>query len=134
MEEIRWILLTNIFSSFSLFNECVKKEFDVRFCSKYTLFYKQRLFSTQRQCCLTFSWIEPQMLLRCCLIHKSIDILSHLLYLLYQCPCLDLVLFILYLCDQFFSFIFSMVNCITPWRQAYMFFCLFLEYVLFFGW
>ena len=31
----------------------------------YTLlFYKQRLFSAQPQCCLTFLWIEPQMLLK----------------------------------------------------------------------
>ena len=32
-------------------------------------FYKQRFFSTQPQCCLIFSWIEPQMLLGCWLIH-----------------------------------------------------------------
>ena len=29
--------------------------------------YKQRFFSSQSQCCLTFSWIEIQMLLKCCL-------------------------------------------------------------------
>ena len=34
-------------------------------------FYKQSLFSTQPQCCLTFSWIKLKMLLRCCLIHIS---------------------------------------------------------------
>ena len=33
-------------------------------------FYKQRFFSTQRQCCLTFSWIKPQTLLSCCFSYK----------------------------------------------------------------
>ena len=33
-------------------------------------FYKQRFFSTQRQCCLTFSWIKPQILLSCCFSYK----------------------------------------------------------------
>ena len=37
-------------------------------------FYKQRFFSTHTQCCSTFSWIELQMLLRCCLIHITIII------------------------------------------------------------
>ena len=39
-----------------------------------------RFFSTQPQCCLTFSWIEFQMLLRCCLIHINVIILRHLLF------------------------------------------------------
>ena len=30
-------------------------------CTRF--FYKQRFFSAQPQCCLTFKWIEPQMLL-----------------------------------------------------------------------
>ena len=42
---------------------------------KYKLFYNQRFFSTQSQCCLTLSWIELQMFLRCCLIHVTIIIL-----------------------------------------------------------
>ena len=70
----------------------------------YTFFYKQRFFWTQRQCCLTFSWIELQMLLRCCLIHITIIILRHILYLLYLCPCLDLDQFMSYICDLLFSF------------------------------
>ena len=49
----------------------------------YTLFYKQRCFPTQPQCCLTSLWIEFQMLLRCCLIHITIIIiLSHILHLI----------------------------------------------------
>ena len=53
--------------------------------------------------CLSFSWTELQGLLRYCLIRMSIIILRHFLYLLYLCPCLDLGLFMSYLCD-FFSF------------------------------
>ena len=73
-------------------------------------FWKQHFFSTQPQCCLTFSWIELQMLLRYCLIYISIIILRHFLYLLYLCPSLDQGLFISYLCYLFFIFIFVMVN------------------------
>ena len=47
----------------------------------HSFFYKQRLFSTHPHCCLTFSWIELQMLLRCCLKHITIVILRHILYL-----------------------------------------------------
>ena len=51
-------------------------ELSVLFSAKiHAFFNKQHLFSTQPQCCLTFSWIELQMLLKCCLIHKSIIIL-----------------------------------------------------------
>ena len=46
-------------------------------------FYKQRFFSTQHQCCLTFSWIELQMLLKCCFIYLTI-ILRHILHLVYS--------------------------------------------------
>ena len=79
---------------------------------KYTLFYKQRFFfffSIQPQCCLTFSLIKSQVLLRCCLIPLSIIILRYLLYLLYLCPGLDLGLFMSHLCDLFFIFIFIFI-------------------------
>ena len=55
-------------------------------------FYKQHLFRSQPQCCLAFSSIELQMLLRSCLIHTSIIILRHFIFLLYFCPFLDLCL------------------------------------------
>ena len=35
------------------------------FIFNYMLFYKQRFFSSQLQCCLTFYWTEPEMLLNC---------------------------------------------------------------------
>ena len=87
------------------------------------LFYKQRFFSTQPQCCLTFWWIEPPMLLRYYLVHKSIIILRHLVYLLYLCSCLDLSLFMSYLCDLFFIFIFIfiMINRIISWIHVLLF-------------
>ena len=50
------------------------------------------------------------MLLRCCLIHISIIILRHFLYLLYLRPLLDVGLFISYLCDLFFIFMFTFTD------------------------
>ena len=96
----------------------------------YTLFFiSNAFFSTQPQCCLTFSWIELQMLFRCCLIHISIIILRHFLYLPYLCPCLDLYLFMSYLCNLFFIFIFifSMINHVILWIQTQLFFSLFFR-------
>ena len=69
----------------------------------------QRFISTQPQCCLTFSWIDLQMLLRCCLIHVSIILLRKILHLLYLPPWLNLGLFMSYLCDLFFIFIFNFI-------------------------
>ena len=54
--------------------------------------------------CLTFPWIELQMLLRCCLIHITIIILISILYVVHSCPCLCLGLFMPYLCHRFFIF------------------------------
>ena len=97
-------------------------------------FYKQRFFTIQPQCCLTFSWIEAQMLLRCCLIHKSIIILWHFLYLLYLCPFLDLGLFMLYYVIYFsFSFSFSVWLFVEDHeRRRICSSAYFLEYFLFF--
>ena len=95
----------------------------------HALFYKQCFFSTQPRYCLTFSWIELQMLRRCCLIHIGIIVVRNFLNALYLCPCLDLGLSILYLCDLFFIFTFISVgsNRITSWIQIHLFFCLFFR-------
>ena len=92
-------------------------------CYKH-FFSKQHLFSAQLQCCLNFSWIELQMLLSCCLIHIAIIILSHILYLVYLYPCLDLGLFMSYLCDLFFipGLIFISINHISSFKQTSLFF------------
>ena len=70
----------------------------------HALFYKQRFFSTQPQYCLTFSWIDLPMLLRCCLIYIAIIILRRNSYLVYLCPCLSLGHFKSHLWDLYFSF------------------------------
>ena len=83
---------------FSFFKK--KKKKLIAFCFlkvHYTLFYKQHFFSTQPLFCLIFSKIELQMLLRCCLIHKSIIVLRHILCLVYSCPPVGLGLFISHL-------------------------------------
>ena len=69
-------------------------------------FNKPRYFSTQPRCCLTFSWIGFQIWLRCSLIHISIIILRHFIYLLYLFPYLDVGLFMPYLRDLLFIFFF----------------------------
>ena len=103
----------------------------------HAFFYKQRVFSTQSQCCLTLSWIELQMLFRCCLINKGIIIVRHIIHLLYLRPCLHLGLFMLYLCDLFFIFIviFIMFNRIISWIQTHLFFSLLFRMCpITFGW
>ena len=71
---------------------------------QYTFFYKQHFFFNSASMLLTFSWIELQMLLRCCLIHKSIVILRYFLYLEYLCQCLDSKYFETFWCSTKFSF------------------------------
>ena len=68
------------------------------------LFYKQRFFSTQPLSCLTFSWFELQILLKCWLIHISIISIFKDRYILYLLHLLGLSLFMSYLYDLFFIF------------------------------
>ena len=51
----------------------------------HAFFHKQRFFfnSASVLLSLALSWIELQMLLRCCLIHLTITVLWSILYLLY---------------------------------------------------
>ena len=46
-------------------------------------FYKQRFFSAQPQCCLTFSWIVLKMLLRCCLTYNHYYIDTHFIFTIF---------------------------------------------------
>ena len=100
-----------------------------RFLKEYTLLLKTILFLSHPQHCLIFPRIQLQMLLRCCLLHITIIILIHILYLVYICTYLRLVLFILYLCDPFliFSLIFILINHIISLKQTNLFFAYFLE-------
>ena len=72
------------------------------------------------------------MLLRCCLIHKTIILLKHILYLVYLCSCLGVGLLMSYLCDLFliFSLIFIFINHITALKQTHLAFVQFLKYLL----
>ena len=81
-----------------------------------------------------FLWIELQMLLRSCWIHITIIILGHFLFLVYLRPCIDLGLFLSYLCDLFFIFslIYFAINHITPFKQTHLFFVHFWECLLLF--
>ena len=78
----------------------------------HAFFISNAFFSTHPQCFLTISWIQLQILLRCCLIHIIIIILRQTLYFLYLCPCLSLRLFMSYLCNLFFisSLILIVIN------------------------
>lgn len=89
------------------------------------VFYKQNLFGTQSQCCLTFPWTESQILLKCCLIYTDTLFVSIILFLL-----LDLGLFLSFLCGLFFFiiFIFVITIHIISLKQT-LFFSLILEYI-----
>ena len=68
------------------------------------------------------------MLLRCCLIDISIIILRHALYLPYFYPCLDLGLFMSYLCSFFhFHLHFNLM-------KTHLFFCLFFSTMSYYFW
>ena len=104
---------------------------------KHMLFFISNAISIQPQCCLIFSWIKLQKSLRCCLINVSIFILRHFLYFLYLCPYLDLGLFLSYLCDLFFIFVFilTMINHIIPSKQGHLFcFRVLWIFHIIFGW
>ena len=59
--------------------------------------HQQQYFSTQPQCCLIFSWTFS-----CCLIHITITKVKRFSCLLQLSPCLDVGLFMSYLCDFYF--------------------------------
>ena len=71
-----------------------------------------------------------EMLLRCCLIHVSIIIVRHVLYLLYLCSCLDLGLFMSCLCSIFDFHLHVNYDLSYNLMNAYLSFAHFLGYVL----
>ena len=74
------------------------------------------------------------MLLTCCLIHITIIMHRHILYIVYLCPCLGLGLFMSYLSGLFFIFnlVFIVIHHLTSFKQTYLFSVHFLEYLLLF--
>ena len=83
---------------------------------------KVTTFSTQPQCCLTFSRIELQMFLKCCLTHNHHYIETHFAFSIFMPMRLILGLFMLYLYDVFvfFSLIFSIINHIISLKQTHL--------------
>ena len=101
----------------------------------HAFFYKQCFSSIEPQCCLTFSWIELQMLPTCFHItYKHHYTKRHISHIAYFGPCLGLGLFMSYIGDLFFIFslIFITINSITPLKQAHLFYAHFLDYLLLF--
>ena len=88
---------------------------------KYTLFYKykQRIFSTKPQCCLTFLWIEPQMLLKNCLLHINMILPRH--YTLSICVYVYVSVFQLNNLFFIIIFVFIPINHIISIKQQHLF-------------
>ena len=95
-----------------------------------TFFHKQRFFSIQPQYCLTCSWIELQMFLRCCLMHKTRLFIFTIFGPVSRPRSTYVVSMWSYF--HFFAFIFIMINRTVSWIQTHLFYCLLLEYVLLF--
>ena len=92
----------------------------------YTFFYKQRYFSTQPQCCLPFSRIEPQMLLKCCLNvlwHKDVVLPRHTVFSIFVSCLRQVYLCLIYII--YFSiiiFLFILINHINSLKETILFF------------
>ena len=104
-------------------------------------FYKQHFFSTQSQSCLTFSWIQLWMLLRCCLLRITIIMARKIFYLAYSCihtlyphsvfaMSWPSSIYIVSM-ESFFIVIltFIIINHIILLKQTNLFFAHFLEYL-----
>ena len=79
----------------------------------------QYQLTTQSQFCLSFSWIEFQMLLRSCLIQITVIILRHILCVAYLSKCLGLGLFVI------FSLFFNVIYNIPSFKQMHLFLYIF---------
>ena len=73
------------------------------------LFYKQRFFLTQPQCCLTFQRTEPQMLLKYCLLHRGIALPRHAIFCIFFSLSTSWSIYVLFMWSVFsLSFSFSL--------------------------
>ena len=84
-------------------------------------------FSKQPRCCLT--WIEPQILRKCCLLHMGIILPRCIIFCIFVSIFIRLRLFTSSLCDLFFIiiFIFITVNHIISLKQTHFLFGRFCE-------
>ena len=83
------------------------------------IFLEATLFLTHR-CFLTFSWIEPQMLPKCCLLHKVLP--KHSVFCIFISMCISRSICFLFLWSVFplsFSFLLQLPNLIETGKLAF---------------
>ena len=104
-----------------------------KWIEEYTLFFISNAFFNWASALLTFFMNWASILLSL-IHHLTITVLTNILYLVYLSKCLDLGLFVSYLCNLFFIFslIVISINNISPLKQTYLLFVYFLEYLLLF--
>ena len=104
-----------------------------KWIEEYTLFFISNAFFNWASALLTFFMNRASILLSL-IHHLTITVLTNILYLVYLSKCLDLGLFVSYLCNLFFIFslIVISINNISPLKQTYLLFVYFLEYLLLF--
>ena len=100
----------------------------------YMLFYKQRFFSTQPQCRLTFWQIELHMLLRCPLIlHYHYYTETYFISSIFVPISRPMFINVMSLWSiLIFSVVFIFINHITSLKQTHLAFLQFLKYLLLF--
>ena len=103
--------------------------------SKYTLFHKQYFYSAKPQCCWTFSWIKPKMLLRCCLIYITIIVLRHFMFRIFASMSRPRSISVASMWPIFyFNLTFIAINHITSIKQTHLFFVFFRICLTINGW
>ena len=88
-------------------------------------FYKQCFFSTHPQCCLAFSWIELQMLLRCWLIHLTN--IKHFIFSIFVSMSRPSSIYVVHMWSifYFFSLVFIIINNLI--KKTHLFFVYFVR-------
>ena len=97
------------------------------------IFYKQRFFSTEPQYFWTFSWIELQMLLSCCLMHITIIYTkTRFIFDTFVSMAWPRSIYVIYMWSiLIFSLTFIFINHISL-KQRHLFFLHFLECLYYF--
>ena len=84
-------------------------------------FFISNTFFNSASLMLNFFMNWASNLLRFCLIHITVIVLRHILYLVYLCSCLGPGLFKSHL-YFIFTLMFSVINYVTSFKQTYLFF------------
>ena len=93
-------------------------------------FYKQCFFSTHPQCCLAFSWIELQMLLRCWLIHLTN--IKHFIFSIFASMSRPSSIYVVYMWSIFYFLASFSLLLITSLKRRTCFLYILLDYLLLF--